>query len=90
MPSMPLADASLVRMAELADDPAVITVDRHFRIYRIHSRRIVRTILPPGVSNRRPGAARVLRQPAPSEKDGVRPRLYKLRPGSHVPGSYRT
>jgi predicted nucleic acid-binding protein len=46
---MSLADACLVRMAERAEDPAVITVDRHFRIYRIHGRRIVRTILPPGV-----------------------------------------
>jgi uncharacterized protein len=45
---MSLADACLVRMAELAEDPAVITVDAHFRIYRIHGRRIIHTLLPPG------------------------------------------
>jgi uncharacterized protein len=44
-----LADACLVRMAERADDAVVITLDSDFRIYRIHGRRMIRTILPPGV-----------------------------------------
>ena len=45
---MSLADACLVRMAETEPDATVITMDRHFRIYRIHGRRVIRTIVPPG------------------------------------------
>jgi predicted nucleic acid-binding protein len=45
---MSLADACLVRMAETAEDPTVITLDGHFQIYRIHGRRVIPTIMPPG------------------------------------------
>jgi predicted nucleic acid-binding protein len=38
---MSLADACLVRMAELHDDHAVFTLDRHFSIYRKHGNRLI-------------------------------------------------
>ena len=44
---MSLADACLVRMAETLENATVITVDGHFRIYRIHGRRVIQTIMPP-------------------------------------------
>lgn len=43
---MSLADACLVRMAELNDDSPVLTLDSDFRIYRIHGRRMIPTIMP--------------------------------------------
>lgn len=45
---MSLADACLVRMAERNHDASVFTLDRHFRIYRKHGRRVIPTIIPPG------------------------------------------
>ncbi len=44
--SMSLADACLVRMSEQVADSVVLTLDRHFRIYRRHGRQIIPTILP--------------------------------------------
>jgi predicted nucleic acid-binding protein len=41
-----LADACLVRMAELDAGSPLLTVDSDFSIYRIHGRRIVPTIRP--------------------------------------------
>lgn len=44
-----LADACLVRMAEQHEGSPVLTLDTDFRIYRIHGRRVVPTLLPPRV-----------------------------------------
>ena len=44
---MSLADACLVRMAELDDRATVFTVDRDFRIYRAHGRRSIPVVMPP-------------------------------------------
>jgi predicted nucleic acid-binding protein len=43
---MSLADACLVRMAELHDDAAVITVDRDFAVYRKHGRQAIPLVSP--------------------------------------------
>ncbi len=43
---MSLADACLVRMAELQSDSAVLTLDSDFTIYRMHGRRVIPTIGP--------------------------------------------
>lgn len=43
---MSLADACLVRMAELHAGSAVLTVDSDFAVYRIHGRRVIPVILP--------------------------------------------
>lgn len=43
---MSLADACLVRLAELFDDAEVITLDRDFSIYRKHGRQTVPLISP--------------------------------------------
>ena len=43
---MSLADACLVRLAELFDDAAVMTVDRDFAIYRKHSRQAIPLLSP--------------------------------------------
>lgn len=43
---MSLADACLVRMAELYPDAPVFTLDHHFRIYRKNGRRLIPTIMP--------------------------------------------
>jgi len=43
---MSLADACLVRMAEIQADPAVVTTDRDFLVYRRHSRRVIPCLLP--------------------------------------------
>lgn len=40
------ADACLVRMTEILDDPIVLTIDQHFRVYRRHSRQVVPCVLP--------------------------------------------
>jgi predicted nucleic acid-binding protein len=39
---MSLADACLVRMSEVNADSSVFTLDRHFRMYRKHGRRLIR------------------------------------------------
>jgi uncharacterized protein len=46
---MSLADACLVRMAETIEGAAVITIDSHFRTYRLHGRQVIPTIMPPAV-----------------------------------------
>jgi predicted nucleic acid-binding protein len=43
---MSLADACLVRMTETMADPLVLTTDKHFRIYRRHSRQVVPCAMP--------------------------------------------
>lgn len=43
---MSLADACLVRMVELRPGAAVLTLDRDFRVYRTHGRRVIPTIMP--------------------------------------------
>jgi predicted nucleic acid-binding protein len=44
---MSLADACLVRLAELTGLP-ICTLDRDFEIYRAHRRREIALIMPPG------------------------------------------
>ena len=44
---MALADACLVRMAELMTDSVVFTLDADFRIYRPHGRQRIPLLLPP-------------------------------------------
>lgn len=46
---MSFTDACLVRMAELLPDHAVCTLDRDFRVYRMHSRDPLRLVLPDDV-----------------------------------------
>ena len=43
---MSLADACLVRMAELSPGSAVFTLDTHFRVYRKNGRQIIPVIMP--------------------------------------------
>ena len=43
---MSLADACLVRMAELNDGAVIATLDTHFRIYRKHGRQVIPLITP--------------------------------------------
>jgi predicted nucleic acid-binding protein len=43
---MSLADACLVRMAELHDHAEVLTLDHHFRIYRLPNRRAIPVRMP--------------------------------------------
>jgi predicted nucleic acid-binding protein len=43
---MSLADACLVRMAELAPHSRIFTADRHFRIYRRHGRQVIPLLAP--------------------------------------------
>ena len=43
---MSLADGCLVRMAELHDDGAVLTVDSDFRVYRKNGRQVIPTLFP--------------------------------------------
>lgn len=40
------ADACLVRMTEILNDPVVLTTDADFRIYRRHSRQAIPCVLP--------------------------------------------
>lgn len=42
-----LADACLVRMAELIPRSTLLTIDGDFKIYRIHGRRAIQTRMPP-------------------------------------------
>lgn len=44
---MSLADACLVRMAELQPRAEIITLDRHFKMYRMRDRRVLKVHLPP-------------------------------------------
>lgn len=44
---MSLADACLVRMAELNPRAEILTLDRHFKLYRSRDRRVLRLRLPP-------------------------------------------
>ncbi len=44
---MSLADACLVRMAELHPRAEIITLDRHFKMYRTRDRRVLKLCLPP-------------------------------------------
>jgi predicted nucleic acid-binding protein len=43
---MSLADATLVRLAEIYDHASVFTIDSDFRIYRKHGRRQIPLIIP--------------------------------------------
>lgn len=43
---MSLADACLVRMAEIHNDATVWTLDGDFRIYRKHNRQVIPTVMP--------------------------------------------
>jgi predicted nucleic acid-binding protein len=43
---MSFADACLVRMTEALPDPALLTTDDDFRVYRRHSRQIIPCIMP--------------------------------------------
>ena len=67
---MSLADATLVRLAELNDDSRVFTLDADFRIYRRHRNKLIPVIMPddeqtPGNSlAESPVAYRVRRKPA--------------------------
>jgi len=45
---MSLADACLVRMAELMPASAILTLDGDFRLYRKHEKHSISVILPPG------------------------------------------
>lgn len=46
---MSLADACLVRLTELVDDAAILTLDADFRVYRRHRRLVIPLIAPDGV-----------------------------------------
>jgi len=43
---MSLADGCIVRMAEQIEGSMVFTLDSDFRIYRMHGRRVIPTIMP--------------------------------------------
>jgi predicted nucleic acid-binding protein len=43
---MSLADATLVRLAELNDDSSVFTLDADFRLYRRHRNKIIPVMMP--------------------------------------------
>ena len=43
---MSLADACLVRMVEQHPGAAVLTLDRDFRVYRAHGRRVIPAVMP--------------------------------------------
>jgi uncharacterized protein len=43
---MSLADACLVRMIERQPDATVLTLDRDFRVYRSHGRRVIPALMP--------------------------------------------
>lgn len=44
---MSLADACLVRMAEIHTDSVVVTLDGDFKIYRKSNRNVIPTLMPP-------------------------------------------
>jgi len=41
------ADACLVRMTEVVNNPTLLTTDADFRIYRRHGRQVIPCVLPP-------------------------------------------
>lgn len=41
-----LADACLVRMTEIVDEPMLLTTDADFRVYRRHSRQAIPCVIP--------------------------------------------
>jgi uncharacterized protein len=43
---MAFADACLVRMTEVVNDPTLLTTDADFRIYRRHGRQVIPCVLP--------------------------------------------
>ena len=43
---MSLADATLVRLAELYDESKVLTLDADFRIYRRHGNKVIPVLMP--------------------------------------------
>ncbi|MCI0745951.1 MAG: PIN domain-containing protein [Verrucomicrobia subdivision 3 bacterium] len=43
---MSFADACLVRMAELNQRASILTLDRHFRIYRKNRRQVIPVVIP--------------------------------------------
>ena len=43
---MSLADACLVRMAELYDEAAVLTLDSDFTVYRKNGRQVIPVVMP--------------------------------------------
>lgn len=45
---MSLADACLVRLAELFDEARILTVDKDFSVYRKHGRQAIRLVSPFG------------------------------------------
>ena len=44
---MSLADACLVRMSELYEQIALLTLDEDFRLYRRHGRQVIPALMPP-------------------------------------------
>jgi uncharacterized protein len=44
---MSLADACLVRMAEMLDGSSILTLDDHFRVYRKNKRQLIPLLIPP-------------------------------------------
>ncbi len=44
---MSLADACLVRLAELNPQSTIFTLDGDFKIYRMHGRRVISALMPP-------------------------------------------
>ncbi len=44
---MSFADACLVRMTEIVDDPVLLTMDADFCVYRRHGRQIIPNVMPP-------------------------------------------
>jgi hypothetical protein len=44
---MSFADACLVRMTEVVNNPTLLTTDADFRIYRRHGRQMIPCVLPP-------------------------------------------
>jgi predicted nucleic acid-binding protein len=45
---MSLADACLVRMAEILEESSILTLDEHFRLYRKNKRQVIPLLIPPG------------------------------------------
>ena len=52
---MSLADACLVRMAEMLDESSIFTLDDHFTVYRKNKRQVIPLLVPPaGPAGSRP------------------------------------
>jgi predicted nucleic acid-binding protein len=52
---MSLADACLVRLAELHPHSRVFTTDSHFRVYRRNKRQLIPLLVPPDICDPTPG-----------------------------------